>query len=312
MRYLGTPPEGPLLLTGATGRLGRSVVSMVPEDRELRLLALPDDSAADALAHPGANVFRENLAHGGATLREAVAGVGAVVHMAAQLPRPGITNQQLFDSIVAGTFRLLEAMATEAPEAHLVYISSSAVYGPQLPPLSDPITEEHPVRPTSLYGAAKAAAEALVQASNSERGLGATVMRPSDIVIAEDVLSPDGFVGSRLGIDPESGVLRVPVDQSGNSATISFATATDVARGILLAASSEPASGQTYHVGPRRSLSDLEIAEAIADQRGWVVEKVDPSNGISRWVLDSTKAQAALDFEPMDAIDAITEWSAAE
>ena len=296
---------GPILLTGATGRLGRFVLPMITGDREVRLLVHPGDPAVDELGRFESKLFRADLVDGPEVLIEATTRVEAVVHMAAQLPGPGITNEKLFDSIVAGTFNLLEALATEAPQTRLVYVSSSAVYGPQLPPLMDPITEDHRIRPTSVYGAAKAAAETMVDMARRRHGLRATIVRPSDIVVRHDIVSEDGFIGRRLGIDPDAGVLRVPVDETGKSTTMSFASASDVAAGIHRALASEAAVGQTYHIGPERSWSDLEVAEAIAERCGWKVEQVQPTNSIRRWVLDSRKALADIGFVATDDINRI-------
>jgi len=299
--------DGPLLLTGATGRLGRAVVSMLPEDLDLRVLVLPGDPAASDMADHGARVYEADLTRDIDPLTAATTGVGSVVHMAAQLPRPGGTHRQLFDSIVAGTFNLLEAVVSDSPEARFVYVSSSAVYGPQLPPLVDPLTEEHPVRPTSVYGAAKASAEVMVQTYGRSHGLRGTVIRPSDIVVADDVLSPTGFVGSRFAMDVEQGVIRVPVDEAGRAATLSLASAYDIARGIRLALSSDQATGAAYHIGPIEAISDLEIARAVARKFGLAVEKATSTDGIRRWVLDSTKARTELGFEETWDIDDILE-----
>lgn len=299
--------DGPLLLTGATGRLGRAVLSMLPEDLDLRVLVLPGDPAASDMADHGARVYEADLTRDTDLLRTATTGVGAVLHMAAQLPRPGVTNRQLFDSIVEGTFNLLESVVSDSPEARFVYVSSSAVYGPQLPPLTDPLTEEHPVRPTSVYGAAKASAEVMVQTYGRSHGLRETVIRPSDIVVADDVLSPTGFVGSRFAMEAERGVIRVPVDEDDRATTLSLASAYDIARGILLALSSDPAIGDAYHIGPIESVSDLEIANAVARKLGWAVERATPTDGIRRWVLDSTKARTELGFETTRDMDDILE-----
>lgn len=300
------PISGSLLLTGATGRLGRAVLELLtPEALDLRALVLPADPAAAELSRLGLSIFSADLAAGHESLESATQGVDAVIHMAAQLPRPGVTPQQLFESIVAGTFHLLESLATSSPRARFIYVSSSAVYGPQLPALIDPITEDHPIRPTSVYAAAKVAAETMVESYGRSHGLRPTIIRPSDIVVPEDVLSPEGFVGRRLEMRPARRTVGVPVDSDGRSTTLSVASARDVARGILMALSEDAAVGSSYHIGPVESPSDRDIASAIARLRQWDVEELEPTEEIRRWVLDTGKARAELGFEARDDIDAI-------
>jgi GDP-4-dehydro-6-deoxy-D-mannose reductase len=66
-----------------------------------------------------------------------------------------------------------------APQAHLVLASSAAVYGRPLGQAGavSPFTEEDPVRPTSPYGASKAAAEILAFESQARTGLSVTAVR---------------------------------------------------------------------------------------------------------------------------------------
>ncbi len=74
---------------------------------------------------------------------------------------------------VLGTHSLLEAIDAERPECHLVYVSSSSVYGPS-PATGQPLTEDSPTRPRDVYGWTKLAAESTVHACADRF----TILRP--------------------------------------------------------------------------------------------------------------------------------------
>jgi GDP-4-dehydro-6-deoxy-D-mannose reductase len=76
-----------------------------------------------------------------------------------------------------GTMSVLEAAAAADHRTRVVFVSSADVYG-IVAPDEQPITEDHPVRPRSPYGASKQAAEALCQQYHRGRDLDVVVVRP--------------------------------------------------------------------------------------------------------------------------------------
>ncbi len=97
---------------------------------------------------------------------------GGISSLAEAWQRPART----FEVNSAGTLNLLESLARHAPEAHLVFASSAAVYGPPSP-AGEAFTENSPIRPASPYAASKAAAEILCGQYGRERGIGISVVR---------------------------------------------------------------------------------------------------------------------------------------
>lgn len=109
-------------------------------------------------------------------------GTDIVLHLAAAVgdPSPGRASEATFRSVnVDGTARLLHA----AGDRPLVWVSSASVYAPPGPapePRQDPgpgsgpepITEDHPLAGSTVYGRTKAAGERLALAA------GAVVLRP--------------------------------------------------------------------------------------------------------------------------------------
>jgi nucleoside-diphosphate-sugar epimerase len=259
---------------------------------------LPGDPGGDKLRASSAEVVECDLTAGVDPLRAVVDGVDTIFHLAAVLPGAGVASSTVFDASVLGTFNLLDAAVDRSPSARLVYVSSTAVYGPQLPPAMDPITEEHDVRPTSVYGAAKAAAETFVWAYSRSHGIRPTIIRPTDIVTRSDILAPSGIVGMRFEMDEQEGVIRVPVDDSGRSAELSCSSANDIARGLIATAWNDEAIGGTYHLGASVTVPDEDIARAIARTRGWSVERTISVGPARRWVISAERARVELGIEP--------------
>uniref|UniRef100_A0A7J2U0X5 SDR family NAD(P)-dependent oxidoreductase n=1 Tax=Ignisphaera aggregans TaxID=334771 RepID=A0A7J2U0X5_9CREN len=109
-----------------------------------------------------------------------VEGVDAVFHFAANPEvRVSATNPEIhFNENIVATFNLLEAMRKKGIK-ELVFASSSSVYGE---PEEIPVDENAPIRPVSVYGASKAACEALIHAYTKLYGIKAVVLRYANVV----------------------------------------------------------------------------------------------------------------------------------
>jgi len=110
----------------------------------------------------------------------AVEGVDTVFHFAANPEvRVSTTNPEIhFNENIVATFNLLEAMRKKGVK-ELVFASSSSVYGE---PEEIPVDENAPIRPVSVYGASKAACEALIHAYTKLYGVKAVVLRYANVV----------------------------------------------------------------------------------------------------------------------------------
>lgn len=142
-----------ILLTGGSGFLGRHVVrglAAAEPGRPLRLLL-----RQASIETPGTEVVLGDL-RDEESLRRAVAGADAVVHLAGKtIDRDGTG----FDEInVEGTRRLCRA-ALAAGVSRFVYVSSVGVYGHGAHRDAD---ESTPVRPDTPFSRSKAEAERLV------------------------------------------------------------------------------------------------------------------------------------------------------
>jgi GDP-4-dehydro-6-deoxy-D-mannose reductase len=103
-------------------------------------------------------------------------GPDAVIHLAAIsfVPEAEGDPDTAYRINLGGTLALMAAMRAVTPSARLLFVGSSDAYGAVL--RSElPITEDVPFRPTSVYGASKAAAD--VAAGQWARAYGLDVVR---------------------------------------------------------------------------------------------------------------------------------------
>jgi nucleoside-diphosphate-sugar epimerase len=147
-----------VLVTGASGRLGRAVVSLL--DRHGMIT-----TSLDRLPGPAAaNRMVVGDVTDPAVVRDALDGVDAVIHLAA-IPDPTLgTPTQVFGINSLATFVVLEE-AAQAGVGRAVFASSQSIYGlafaPRpLAPLYVPMDDAHPLQVADPYALSKQADEA--------------------------------------------------------------------------------------------------------------------------------------------------------
>jgi uronate dehydrogenase len=178
-----------VLLTGAAGRIGSSLREGLRSD--LEELRLSDRVPLEPVPGTSETFFRADLLDPPA-LRQAVAGVDAVIHLG------GHPDEAAFDELLAanirGTFNIFDA-ARRAGVVRVVYASSNHATGFYRP--EDPLVGEEPPRPDSLYGVTKVFGEALGRLYADKFGLqvitvriGSFEQQPSDPRHLHTWLSP--------------------------------------------------------------------------------------------------------------------------
>jgi GDP-4-dehydro-6-deoxy-D-mannose reductase len=152
------------LVTGADGFVGRHLVAHLRDSGDEVI-----EAGGPHATGPG--ILGLELRDGDA-VRQVIASTqpDAVYHLAAIAYGPDAVADldAALDVTVGGTARVLVAAADVAQPPVVLVSGSAEVYGA---PAVDPIDEEAPIRPTSLYGATKAAQEALGAAMAASRGL---------------------------------------------------------------------------------------------------------------------------------------------
>jgi len=178
MTERGTVPRT-ILVTGGCGYLGSQLIRDLAEDSRfdatVRILDNMQDgnhAALMDLPDRGRFEFVEGDILDRATVRMALAGVDAIVHLAAVVRTPMSFDKPTWVQQVNhwGTLSLVEA-ALDKGIQRFIFGSSSAVYGP-----GGPFVETDPCRPQGAYGQSKLQAETGLLAA-SQRGLKPTILR---------------------------------------------------------------------------------------------------------------------------------------
>ncbi len=180
--------------------------------------------------------------------------IDAVFHEAAYVSVPqSILNPQIaYKSNVDNTFKLI-THCMDSGVKKFVFASSAAVYDG----VSDPISVETSCRPTSPYGASKAAIETYLWAYWKTYGFKSVALRYFNVY------------GPRQRFSADSGVVTIFTDKimSGQRPTIfgdgtqtrDFVNVGDIVRANILAAESASSAGEIFNVGTgiSTSLNDL-------------------------------------------------------
>lgn len=217
-----------IAITGATGFVGSAVLdAALAEGHAVRALARREQTPRE-----GVEWLRGDLGDA-AALAALAQGADAVIHVAGLTNTP---NPAAFEAAnVTGTANVIAAMK-QAGARRLVFVSSLSARMPAL----------------SAYGASKAKAEALVEAS----GLDWTTVRPPGVYGPRDVDYLEMFRTAKLGF--------VPLPPGGASSIIH---SHDLARLLVALAASNAAATkkQTYEPDDAREggWSHKELAQAI-------------------------------------------------
>ncbi|MEK7070996.1 MAG: NAD(P)-dependent oxidoreductase [Patescibacteria group bacterium] len=191
-----------VLITGGAGFLGLHLAKYFGKKGwELYLL---DIQPFDTKEYPRKSVFIKADIRNAKAMQQHSKGIDLVIHAAAALPL--WKKEAIYSTNIDGTKNVLENALSQKVK-HVIYISSTAVYGI---PRKHPVYEGDSLVGVGPYGESKIAAEQLCE-SYRKKGLLVTVIRPKT------------FVGTyRLGVfeilfDWIKDGKRIPVVGSGNN-----------------------------------------------------------------------------------------------
>jgi GDP-4-dehydro-6-deoxy-D-mannose reductase len=183
---------------------------------------------------------------------------------------------EVFSVNATGVLNLLEAVARGAAKAHVLCLSSAAVYG-EPPAAAMPLGEDAPTEPVSPYGAGKLAMEALCAQYARARGLEVAVVRAFNLVgPGQPAFSAASALARQLAAAERAGEPRVELALGNPGAARDTTDVRDAAR-ALLEVSRRRLTG-TYNLcsGVAPSVADLAAALAAATALE-VATRVDPS-----------------------------------
>ncbi len=243
-----------VLVTGGSGFIGRSVLE--------ELLLRGHDVISLDLIEPSITVpFMVGDIRDLETLRKAARGVDAIIHLAAIVSAVEAMEKPLdtFRTNVEGTLNVAEAARRE--NVKVIYAGSVAVYGE---PKILPVSEDHPVHPTNVYGSTKLAGESILLGYSGSYGLPVTSLRFFNVYGPHMKPGPyAGVIYKFLERMREGKPLRIEGD---GKQTRDFVYVEDVAKAVVLALESD-ATG-VYNVGTGREISILDLARLLFSLTG--------------------------------------------
>jgi UDP-glucose 4-epimerase len=220
----------------------------------------------------------------------------AVVHMACDNLRASLGNPMNTHEVNA-TGTLVTCLAAARHEVErFVYVSSSEAYGSAR---TVPMSEEHPLEPTTVYGASKAAGELYAQGCMRTYGMPVTIVRPFNSYGPRE-----HSTGTSAEVVPKFvNRLRAglpPVIFGDGSQTRDFTWVEETAAGIVAATACDELVGEAINIAYGAPVSIRQICEHLIDILDADVEPSfdQPRPGdVTHHYADTTKAREVLGFE---------------
>jgi len=247
------------IVTGGAGFIGSHLVEkLIEENKEVLVL---DNFSTGRIENLNQIRERRNLKVERCDLTkenlvEKFKDAEIVYHLAAN-PEVRLLEPNVHFSNIIATFNVLEAMRKN-DVAKIVFTSSSTVYGDSE---IIPTPEEAPLKPISLYGAAKVGAEALISSYSHSYGFDAYIFRLANVIGKR---SNHGVIFDfikKLKRNPK--VLEILGDGTQRK---SYIHVSDCISAIMHVKEKINNGYNVFNVGNTDSISVLEIADIVVDK----------------------------------------------
>jgi GDP-4-dehydro-6-deoxy-D-mannose reductase len=298
---LGAGHEVYGLVTGRRDRHGLVALAQRHPSFAPAALASADVTDREALERAFRAVRPDGVFH--------LAGLAFVPDAAAEADRAFAVN-------TIGTIRVLEAARAAVPACRVLAVTSSFAYG-SMPPAALPITEDAPLRPLTIYGISKAAADMAAHREWSANGLAVVRARTfnhtgpgqsSDFVCSDFARQLARIVA---GAAP-------PVLRTGNLDVVrDFSDVRDVARGyVTLWEHGSPGEAYNLCSGVGTSVrSVLDTLVALAGVQVEVIEEETRKRAEVPAIVGSAARAHALGWRPAIPLrqtlaDLLGDWQA--
>ncbi len=303
------------LVTGGGGFIGSHLVeALLQAGRRVRVFDDFSTGLRTNLAHlDSALEIVEGSLTDPVAVTQAVVGVRVVYHLGAlasvarSVENPIATHA----ACATGTVNLLDA-ARKAGVRRVVYAASSSAYGGASGEGGQ--TEDQPVAAKSPYAAAKLAGELYLQAFAHTYGLETVRLRFFNI-----------FGPRQRSDSPYSGVIalfiasmsegRIPTIHGDGSQSRDFTYVANAVQAMMKAAVAPDVSGNVYNVGTGRSITILQLVEALNRIFG---SKLEPhfvptrAGDVKYSLADISRTRSDLGYDPAvnfeDGLKRTVEW----
>jgi nucleoside-diphosphate-sugar epimerase len=296
-----------VLVTGATGKVGRHFVSRILADPTLARARIR------ALCHSRrlSESERVEVALGSIAERQdcvrAISGVTHVVHLATCKETP----DDVIDVTVKGLFWLLEEFRQSPTARQFVLIGGDASVGHFFSRHDEPITESTPHRAyPGCYALSKVLEEVVLEQFGVQYGVNACCLRAPWIMEKDDFKHTLSFGGDVFGAPDwkalvtereaercrRESVIPLLRDAEGKPLKRNFVHVDDLVSAMLAALDNPNVKHQLYNVCMDRPVDYAEVAAYLKRTRG--LKSIDiPSNYHSNW-MDNSKAKFQLAWRP--------------
>jgi nucleoside-diphosphate-sugar epimerase len=296
-----------LLITGATGKVGRAFIT--------RFLAEPrfEDWVARGLCHnrvldpqPRLEVIRGSMADAGDVAR-AMEGVTHVLHLATCKETPS----DIMDVAVKGMFWLLEACRASRTFKQFILIGGDAAMGHFVYPHPIPVTEtQRHTAYAGCYALSKVLEEVMLEQYYVQYNLNGCCLRAPWIMAQDDFkytlsFGEDVFGGPRwrdlVGPDAadmyvHSQSIPLMLDPDGKPVQRNFVHVDDLVEAIMCALDHPKAHQHTFNICMDEPVNYEAVAVHLLRTRGLAAVPVK-TEFHSTW-LDNTKAKFLLGWRP--------------
>ena len=241
-------------ITGGAGFIGLPLVRyLLEQGHEVKVLDLqkPD------IEHKNLKWINKSIMD---EIAEDIQGCDIVFHLAALLGVDNSDNKPLETMRInlEGSVNVFKS-AVEANVKHMIYVSSSEVYGE---PRELPIREDSVKGPISTYGVSKLAAEIYAKAYNHEFGTDIKIVRFFNVYGPRQ--SPNFVIPIFLKNSLEGNPIRV---FGSGSQTRCFTYVDDAIEGIM-EVFEKGKTGEAYNIGNNQPTTLLELANIIKELTG--------------------------------------------
>jgi dTDP-glucose 4,6-dehydratase len=292
-----------IFVTGGAGFIGsqfiRDAVLQNPNELVINFDALTyagNLENLDPVAHlPNYQLVKGNICDENAVLAAMPDGCAAIVHFAAEshVDRSILSAKEFVETNVVGTQTLLD-IARHKRAGRFLHISTDEVGGNMEP--GQWFTEDMPLKPSSPYAASKTAAEHMVRAAAHTFGMDVIVTRTSNNY------GPYQFPEKLLPLAISNAMQGEPIPVYGDGLQErDWIHVADNTRALLLVLS-KGRKGETYHIGgknPLRNLDVLKVLLRITGRPESLLKHVTDRLGHDRrYAVDCSKIRGELGWEP--------------
>jgi UDP-glucose 4-epimerase len=289
-----------VVVTGASGMLGRAILRELARRDDLSALALYRRKPAGAFGKNIENRIVDLDQHGQLHRLLQEFRPTAFIHAAATGMQHPYPDASILMRTNVELPALLAKAASDIPNCHFIHVSSGLAYKDQGRPLSedDPLETPHP------YGASKVEAEKRLRLLAQDRHILLRIVRPFSF-------TGQGDFGTRLFPSLlRSAVERRPFEMSAGDQVRDHSSVNDISRGVI-AAALQPLDNTTsagvFNLGTGDTRPLRELVCSVIDELGLDIDlhfgaRLYSSHEPMFTVADSTRAREQLGWHPQESI----------